>query len=310
MTTSVALCTFNGEKFLKEQLDSILNQTVTIDEIIVCDDGSTDATISILNSYKEKFPEIFNIYINEENLRSVKNFEKAISLCQNEIIFLSDQDDVWEKNKVEKYLDYFKKEREIAVFCSNAFIINEKGAKLEKNTIWDIFKLFKQNNIQYNYFQIFNLIGNIATGANMAFRKKIINNILPLPEKNFHHDEWIALVSSSNNSFCFVDEKINNYRIHSDQQVGGVFFDNKKNREDKLLQRFNIYNPNDDFRLLKRRFKILKDKKNKILSIDNYQKKTLFEKMLNSIENYEKFLKQNLKKKNLLKYFIFKLLYF
>ena len=77
MTTSVALCTFNGEKFLKEQLDSILNQTVTIDEIIVCDDGSTDATISILNSYKEKFPEIFNIYINEENLRSVKNFEKG-----------------------------------------------------------------------------------------------------------------------------------------------------------------------------------------------------------------------------------------
>ena len=135
MTTSVALCTFNGEKFLKEQLDSILNQTVTIDEIIVCDDGSTDATISILNSYKEKFPEIFNIYINEENLRSVKNFEKAMLLCKNEIIFLSDQDDIWEKNKVEKCLDFFKKEEEIDVFCSNAFIINEKGEKLQKHTI-------------------------------------------------------------------------------------------------------------------------------------------------------------------------------
>lgn len=104
------------------------------------------------------------------------------------------------------------------------------------------------------------MIGNIATGANRAFLKKIVNNILPIPEKNFHHDEWIALVYLMI-ALLFVDDKINNYRIHSDQQVGGVFFDNKKNREDKLLQRFNIYNPNDDFRLLKRRFKILKDKK-------------------------------------------------
>ena len=87
MKTSVALCTFNGEKYLRKQLDSILEQTVAVDEIVVCDDLSTDATLSILNQYKETFPNIFKIHANEKNLRSVKNFEKAISLCENEIVF-------------------------------------------------------------------------------------------------------------------------------------------------------------------------------------------------------------------------------
>ena len=109
MKTSVALCTYNGEKYIKYQLDSILNQTVPIDEIIICDDGSTDSTISILNSYREQYPSIFKIHTNENNLRSVKNFEKAISLCSNEFIFLSDQDDIWADHKVKIHLDFFKK---------------------------------------------------------------------------------------------------------------------------------------------------------------------------------------------------------
>jgi Glycosyltransferases involved in cell wall biogenesis len=95
MTTSVALCTFNGEKFLRQQIDSILNQSMKVDEIVVCDDRSKDATIDILNGYQKKYPSVFKIYQNESNLGSVKNFERAVSLCSNEIIFLSDQDDFW-----------------------------------------------------------------------------------------------------------------------------------------------------------------------------------------------------------------------
>ena len=91
MKTSVALCTYNGEKYLREQLDSILNQTSAVDEIIVCDDRSTDNTVCILEEYQSKFPNLFFIYINEANLNSTKNFQKALNLCQNEVVFLSDQ---------------------------------------------------------------------------------------------------------------------------------------------------------------------------------------------------------------------------
>lgn len=99
MKTSVALCTYNGEKYIKEQLDSILNQTKKVDEIIVCDDCSSDKTVEILNHYSSTNPGLFKIYINEQNLRSVKNFEKAITLCTGDIIFLSDQDDFWVNEK-------------------------------------------------------------------------------------------------------------------------------------------------------------------------------------------------------------------
>ena len=115
MKISVALCTYNGEKFINEQLDSILNQSKKIDEIIICDDCSTDNTIGILNKYYEQYPNIFKIYINRVNLKSVKNFEKAILLSSGDFIFLSDQDDIWVHNKVEKYIQYFNENPTIDV---------------------------------------------------------------------------------------------------------------------------------------------------------------------------------------------------
>ena len=113
MKISVALCTYNGETFIDQQINSILNQTLKVDEIVVCDDISKDNTIKIIQEYSLKFPDIFKIYINESNIGSVKNFEKAISLCTGEIIFLSDQDDVWELNKVFIFKDYFENNQHI-----------------------------------------------------------------------------------------------------------------------------------------------------------------------------------------------------
>ena len=99
MKTSVALCTFNGEKFLQEQLSSILSQSVSVNEIVVCDDGSTDQTFEILKNYQGKFPKLFRIYRNQKNLGYVLNFEKAMSLCTGEIIFLCEKyNDLYYKN--------------------------------------------------------------------------------------------------------------------------------------------------------------------------------------------------------------------
>ena len=101
---SVAMATYNGEKYLVEQLDSILTQTHPIYEIIIVDDGSSDKTLDILNSYQDKFGNI-KVYPNSENLGVVKSFERAIMLTSGDYIALSDQDDVWSNDKIAKLVD-------------------------------------------------------------------------------------------------------------------------------------------------------------------------------------------------------------
>jgi len=240
LKTSVAICTYNGELFLKKQIDSILSQTRSVDEIIVCDDRSTDATVDILNSYKEKYPNLFHIYINEKNLRSVKNFEKALSLCNNEIIFLSDQDDIWVDNKVEKYLSHFDKNPEISVIASNGFGIDEKDQILDVITIWDVISFIRKEGKKLDYFEIISFSGNVATGATMALKKDFLQKTIPFPQVlEFHHDEWIALIAASEGKFDFIDDKTFYYRQHVNQQVGGVFFENTERRKKRLIKFFN-----------------------------------------------------------------------
>lgn len=233
MKTSVALCTYNGEQFLAEQLDSILNQTQKVDEIVICDDGSTDRTLDILRQYQKAYPEIIHIHQNKETLRSVKNFEKAIGLCQNEIIFLSDQDDIWLPNKVEYIVNFLQSNPHISVVATHGFGIDQHGNPIEDvYSLWDLPNFFKElNNNKVDYFKIFSLCGNIATGASMAFRKSFIGKTFPFPIiNNIHHDEWIALNAVYKNTFDFIPTKLFKYRIHPGQQVGGVFFPKRKKR--------------------------------------------------------------------------------
>jgi glycosyltransferase involved in cell wall biosynthesis len=226
MKTSVAICTYNGEKYIREQIDSILNQTQKVDEIVVCDDRSSDKTIEIIEDYALANPNLFRIYINEVNLRSVKNFEKAIGLCTGDIIFLSDQDDAWIPEKVAEYVDYFNQNANIKVIASNGFCINDDSQIEEKYSIWEVPQFLKEKGATYDYFSIINYVSNLATGASMAFRREIVADILPIPVvKNFHHDEWIAIVASRNNEFVLLNKKYFYYRTHNTQQVGGVFYD-------------------------------------------------------------------------------------
>ncbi|KQT31102.1 hypothetical protein ASG22_18890 [Chryseobacterium sp. Leaf405] len=258
MKISVALCTYNGEKFLRQQLDSILNQTVKVDEIVVCDDRSKDQTQKILSEYKIQFPDIFKIHINEKNLRSVKNFEKAISLCTGDIIFLSDQDDIWEKSKVIIFLSYFDKHPNVNAICSNGIAIDEDGSPLNNLTIWDVPKLLQDQDIKIDYFNLIAFIENIATGAGIAFRNTIRKEILPIPLKDgFHHDEWIALLTSYEQSFIMINEKLFQYRIHANQQVGGVIYRNDDSTKKRLVNHFNLFSEEKTFSQYKKFLKRL-----------------------------------------------------
>ena len=120
---SIAMATYNGDKYIKEQIDSILNQTIQDFEIVICDDCSTDGTVRILHEYA-KNDKRFHIYQNEDNLGFKKNFEKAITLCQGEYIALSDQDDIWMPNHLELLKNAIKGK---VLSCGNADLIDKDG---------------------------------------------------------------------------------------------------------------------------------------------------------------------------------------
>ena len=307
---SVAVCTYNGEKFLRQQIDSILNQTLKVDEVIVCDDGSTDKTPQILTDYQKKFPEIFKIYINEKNLQSVKNFEKAVSLCTGEIIFLSDQDDVWENNKVEVFNTFFMLNKQTDVLCSNGHIIDETDQKQDLYTVWDVPEFLKVNKQEIDYFKIFATIGNFATGAAMALRKSILPQVLPFPNiEGLHHDEWIALISSEQKKFAFLNEKLFSYRIHNEQQVGGISYPKNEASKEKLINRFDYNKKAKTFRDFKIKFRTLNDKERKFSSFLEKNTDAKVKRFVETVQKERQVLEQNLKSEHFLFSLFFKYFY-
>src|SRR5574344_1867255 len=142
---SVALCTYNGEKYIEEQLLSIIHQTEKVDEIVVCDDCSVDNTIKKVEHIAVEHPEItFNIKVNEQNLGVTKNFEKAIFLCKGDIVFLSDQDDVWNPNKVASIVQWFEKHPDKSTVFTNAILIDEQGSLYHDKTTFYYFGFTKK----------------------------------------------------------------------------------------------------------------------------------------------------------------------
>lgn len=218
MRKSVALCTYNAEKFIRQQLDSILQQSTAIDEIMICDDFSTDETLKILQDYKNQHPDLFQIFRNESNLGYVQNFEKAISLCTGDLIFLSDQDDIWYPNKVETVENYFSQNPNTTVLCHNVDL--SKSENGEKN-YWKL-RNFQPNKTNQEILEMVVLEANIFPGMSMVITKKAKENYLPL-KKNNHliiHDFELIIKACKENSLGILDEILGEYRLHDHQNIG------------------------------------------------------------------------------------------
>ena len=268
MKISICLCTYNASKYLTEQLESLKKQTVKADEIIVCDDGSTDNTIEILNKYKD----ILNIdlFINNLSLGVTKNFEKAVSLCSGDIIFLCDQDDIWENNKIEKMSSAFIDKNVGLVLC-NGILIDEKNKQIKNHTLRNSIGIDKINKENFNFEILTNKL--IFTGIAMAFRGDLKKYILPISANAFH-DEWIGFICSYNSKVFFLEDNLVRYRIHKNQKVGIIYIKSLYEKY-KFVKKYKIADIEKELAKVNdfiEKFKQLNADKNFINKLKNKQK--------------------------------------
>ena len=223
MKISVAFIVYNGARYMRTQLDSILAQTYNVDEIIVCDDASSVTTKEILEEYKKKYLDLFFLHYNNKNLGPTKNIEKAVQACTGDIILLADQDDYWEPNKIETIVKWFEQNPTMNGVFTNGSLINSKGELDNKYGLWDVmsfpFKAIKNSEDLKLYI---NTVENSVTGATLAIRNNLPFLKKPFPHiKHLVHDRWLAINLAETNSLGILNEKLIRYRIHSEQAIGG-----------------------------------------------------------------------------------------
>ncbi|MDP5121493.1 MAG: glycosyltransferase family 2 protein [Spirosomaceae bacterium] len=222
-TISVAMCTYNGERYLVEQLNSLLTQTVLPNELVICDDGSTDGTLEILENFQKNVLFEVIVHKNETSLGTTKNFEKAISACSGSIIFLCDQDDVWLPTKIEVLAGYLKQNPQVEMVFSDAKLVDEKLTELNQ-TQWQIVRLHQFQQQKWQDGRAINIMlgGNRVTGCTAAFRSELAEISLPFPTDipEVIHDTWLAWVATVRQSIMPLDKALTLYRQHTAQQVG------------------------------------------------------------------------------------------
>ena len=207
---SVCMATYNGEAYLKEQIESILENITEEDELIISDDGSCDHTLDIVKNYMDMYPNIR--FVKGPQKGVIKNFESAIRQAKGEYIFLSDQDDIWESDKVEKVLACFQNNK-CQVVVHDACIIDGEGRQLEQS-------FYALRGSRAGLLK--NLIKNSYLGCCMAFSAEITEKILPFPEKIEMHDWWIGLVADTAHASVFISDSLVRYRRH-DHNVSHMY---------------------------------------------------------------------------------------
>lgn len=200
---SVCMATYNGEKFIKEQIDSILLNMNDNDELVISDDGSNDKTLAIIKQYNDS-----RIKLVDGPRKGVKkNFENAIQYATGEYIFLADQDDIWKNDKVKTVLKYFYENLDTLLVIHDAEVFNSST----KEIIYDSF--FKFRNSKSGLLN--NFIKNSYIGCCMAFNAELKEKIIPIPEDIDMHDQWIGLiVEIERGKPLFIKEKLLKYRRH------------------------------------------------------------------------------------------------
>ena len=292
---SIALATYNGKKYIEKQLLSIVNQSVVPDEIVITDDCSTDDTIDFINDFKDKYNSIkWKVVVNNTQLGFAKNFIKSISLTEGDFIFLSDQDDIWERNKIHEMIKKIKSNDKIDILFSSYRCIDGNDNIIDfqykiNNSIYltILTKIFDVNKYTYKSF-IKSM--NIA-GMSMCIKKRVIKNFLKLDINTIkYHDLFLSLFASIKDGLYFYNKVLTNYRLHNDNVIGlksavGIKEDRISwltyNINNQVLIKDFLLNNRIDNKYIKQLIEIIEFNNNRISIMEN---KRLLNAILNIIK--------------------------
>lgn len=218
----VAIATYNGENFIAEQLNSILNQTVKPDLIVVSDGGSDDNTVAVCEDILSGSGVAYKLLTSDGRLSIKDNFEKCISFCEADYIFISDQDDVWRDTKIEDYLSLVYQYHPSMIF-SNALLVNE-NLESKGKTLWDSINYHVRNDVtvyqpnDYRYYsELFK--HNIVTGMCMMIDRRYLSSIVPFSSYAIH-DTWISNVIGFYGTIIAYNKCEVLYRQHNNNVIG------------------------------------------------------------------------------------------
>ena len=270
------MATYNGEKYLVEQLDSIINQTYHNWNLLIRDDNSTDKTLEIIQNYHKKDKRIKILKDNKGNLGIVRNFEELLKNSESEFIMFSDQDDIWVENKLDMYLKMIEKIKNKGFMIhSDAILFDKNKSNILKDTFISKKAINKGlENVFFNYF---------VQGATILISKEIKNFILPFPKEVYLHDRYIHLISELFFERIFVNKALIYYRQHGDNQIGAKntirellskrYFDERDRQLIKVI--YNKYGSlltEDKKKLIEEYFKITDIEKNRFNRFLNLKK--------------------------------------
>ena len=245
---SIALCTYNGALFLEEQLNSLAGQTYKPNELIICDDGSSDDTLKLAKKFADTAPFEVTIIENKTAVGPAQNFSQAILACSGDYVALCDQDDVWGTQKLELILKKMK-EIEVRLGSDVPLLVHSDLIVTDEKLQPVFFSMMEQQHIRnetdmQNAQRVLS-IQNYVTGCTVLINRALVESACPIPTNAVMHDWWLALIAASKGYIGFVEQPLVYYRQHKSNTVGAVM-----NRPLKIIR--------DIFDIGKTRDKLLK----------------------------------------------------
>lgn len=227
LLVSVAMASFNGEKYIAQQLESIINQSYGHLEIVITDDASTDSTVAIVEGYQKRF-DFIRLFRNTKNLGITPTFEHSFRQCRGDFIAICDQDDIWASNKIECLINAMEKED---VVYSNSALIDRHGRSLN-------IQINALANLRSFYSGTPFLAGVCLPGHTMVLKAAFLKSILPIPIEIIY-DRWICFCAAGNNGIKYVDRPLVSYRQHESNSFGIGKSKNKSIRK-TASEKFNL----------------------------------------------------------------------
>jgi glycosyltransferase involved in cell wall biosynthesis len=218
---SIAMTTFDGGPFVAAQLESFVEQRWRPDQLVVCDDGSRDGTPSVVEAFAARAPFTVRFEKNPTRLQTTPNFEKALSLCDGDIVFFADQDDLWMPDKIEAVVALFQEHPETGAVFSNGRVVDE-GLRPLGYDLWDSlwFSAAERAAVRRGRAVEVFVKHVVAAGTTLAFRGLYKPLVLPFPNLHDCHDAWVSFLITAVSGVRIVERNLIDYRLHGSNQFG------------------------------------------------------------------------------------------